>query len=87
MDSVLIERLEDSMRTVSFKLPEDLDKALSELARRRHSTRSALVREAITALTRDQDGSVLARAADLAGSVEGPPDLSTSPKHMADYGK
>jgi predicted transcriptional regulator len=75
------------MRTVSFKLPEELDRALSDLARRRHSTRSALVREAIEKLTRDQAGSVLALAADLAGSVEGPSDLSTSPKHMTGYGK
>lgn len=59
------------MRTVSVKLPEDLDQALSKLARRRHSTRSALVREAIEALTRSQSGSVLEHAEDLAGSVEG----------------
>jgi predicted transcriptional regulator len=77
----------EPMRTVSFKLPEELDRALSDLARRRHSTRSALVREAIEKLTRDQPGSVLALAADLAGSVEGPSDLSTSPKHMTGYGK
>lgn len=77
----------EPMRTVSFKLPEDLDQALSEIARRKHSTRSAVVREAIEALTRVHGGSVLARAADLAGSVEGPADLSTSPKHMTGYGK
>ena len=34
------------MRTVSFKLPEQLDDVLSELARRRKSSRSAVVREA-----------------------------------------
>jgi len=77
----------EPMRTVSFKLPEDLDRALTELARRKHSSRSALVRQAIKTLTRDQGRSVLARAADLAGSLEGPADLSTSPKYMAGYGK
>ncbi|MGI8510055.1 MAG: ribbon-helix-helix protein, CopG family [Gemmatimonadaceae bacterium] len=29
------------MRTVSFKLPEQLDDALSDMARRRNSSRSA----------------------------------------------
>lgn len=77
----------EPMRTVSFKLPQDLDKALSDLARRRHSTRSALVREAIEALTRDRAGSVLSLAADLVGAVEGPSDLSASPKHISGYGK
>lgn len=77
----------EPMRTVSFKLPKDLDQAVTEIARRRHSTRSAVVREAIEALTRDQGGSVLARAADLVGSVEGPADLSISPRHMTGYGK
>ena len=34
-------------RTVSFTLPEQLDDALTDLARRRNSSRSALVREAL----------------------------------------
>lgn len=32
-----------------------------------------------------EPGSVLDRTADLCGSVEGPEDLSTNPKHMEDY--
>ncbi len=35
------------MRTVSFKLPEQLDNELTALAKRRRSSRSALVREAL----------------------------------------
>lgn len=77
----------EPMRTVSFKLPENLDRALTELAERRHSSRSALVRQAIKALTQNQESSVLARAGDLVGSLEGPSDLSTSPKYMTGYGK
>ncbi len=34
-----------------------------------------------------QPGSVLALTADLCGSLDGPGDLSTNPKHMEDYGK
>ncbi|MSR06049.1 MAG: ribbon-helix-helix protein, CopG family [Gemmatimonadetes bacterium] len=75
------------MRTVSFKLSEQLDDALSDLARRRKSSRSALVREALEALATGQRRSVTAVIAKLVGSLEGPADLSTSPRHMTGYGK
>lgn len=77
----------EPMRTVSFKLPEDLDDALNELARSRGARRSALVREAIEALTRGKECSVTALADELVGSVEGPTDLVTSRQHMAGYGR
>jgi hypothetical protein len=76
-----------TMRTVSFKLPEDLDRAVSDLARRRRSTRSAVVREALQALVTAPRVSATALAGDLVGSFEGPGDLSTNPKYMADFGK
>jgi predicted transcriptional regulator len=75
------------MRTVSFKLSEQLDDALSDLARRRKSSRSALVREALEALATGKRRSVTAMIDELVGSLDGPVDLSTSPKHMAGYGK
>lgn len=77
------------MRTVSFKLPPDLDEALDDLARTRRRTRSELVREAIEALAKagGKRPSVTALTADLVGSVDGASDLSTSPKHLAGYGK
>jgi len=75
------------MRTVSFKLPEDLDDALSELARSRGASRSAVVREALEALAKGKRRSVTALAGDLVGSVDGPPDLATNRKHMSGYGK
>lgn len=75
------------MRTVSFKLPEDLDDALSELARSRGASRSAVVREALEALAKGKRRSVAALAGDLVGSVDGPVDLATSRKHMSGYGK
>lgn len=75
------------MRTVSFKLPDHLDRALDELARRHRSSRSAVVRAALEALAKGGRRSVTALAHDLVGSVEGPGDLSTNPKHMADFGK
>jgi Arc/MetJ-type ribon-helix-helix transcriptional regulator len=75
------------MRTVSFKLPEDLDDALNELARTRRSSRSALVREALESLAKGKRRSVTALAGDLVGSVDGPSDLATNRKHMSGYGK
>jgi len=75
------------MRTVSFKLSEQLDDALSELARRRKSSRSALVREALEALAKGKRRSVTAAVDELVTPVEGPADLSTNPKHMIGYGR
>lgn len=75
------------MRTISIKLPVVLDAALSELAKRRNSSRSAVVREAIEALTHDGRRSVTRIAHDLVGCVEGPADLSTNPEYLAGYGR
>jgi len=35
------------MATISIRLPDDLTQALDEIATRRHSTRSMLIREAV----------------------------------------
>ncbi len=75
------------MKTVSFKLPERLDTALTDLARSRKSSRSALVREALEALAKGERRSITARVDELAAGVEGPADLSTNRKHMAGYGR
>ncbi len=75
------------MRTVSFKLSARLDNALSDLARRRKSSRSALVREALEALATGKRRSVTAVVDKLVEPLDGPADLSTNPKHMAGYGK
>ena len=75
------------MRTVSFKLPPELDDALDELARSRGASRSALVREALEALAKGKRRSVTALAGDLVGSLEGATDLATNKKYMSGYGK
>ena len=75
------------MRTVSFKLPEELDDALNELARARGASRSALVREALEALAKGKRRSVTSLAGKLVGSVDGPTDLAAYRKHMAGYGR
>jgi predicted transcriptional regulator len=75
------------MRTVSFKLPEDLDDALSKLALRRGASRSALVREAIAAFAADKTRSVTSAVDAISRPIDGPRDLSTNTKHMAGFGK
>ncbi len=75
------------MRTVSFKLPAALDEALSDLARRRKSSRSALVREALEVLAAGSRRSVTAAVDELTGALDGPIDLSTNPRHASGYGK
>jgi metal-responsive CopG/Arc/MetJ family transcriptional regulator len=75
------------MRVVSFKLPDDLDRALTRMARERRATRSEVLREALETFARGSDRSVTTAAGDLVGSLTGPRDLSTNPKHMAGYGK
>jgi len=74
------------MRTISVKLPERLDDALSDLALRRAASRSALVREALEALATSPHRSVTAAVDDHIATVDGPADLSTNPEQMIGYG-
>jgi metal-responsive CopG/Arc/MetJ family transcriptional regulator len=76
-----------SMRVVSIKLPQELDEQLTEIARRRNASRSAVLREALESFARGSRRSVTQTAGDLVGSVNGPADLSASSKHMAGYGE
>jgi hypothetical protein len=82
---------ERSMKTLSIKLPEELDARLSATARRRGERRSAIVREALAAhldITGNSTGpSCLDLVADLAGCIKGPQDLSSNPEYMRGYGK
>lgn len=75
------------MRTVSFKLPAQLDDALSSLARERNASRSALVREALEALAKGKRRSVTALVDELLDGVDGPADLSSNAKHLVGYGQ
>ena len=79
------------MRTVSLKISPALDQAVEELARRRGVSKSAVIREAIERYlsggARPAKGSFLALAKNLAGCVEGPPDLSSNSEHLEGYGK
>lgn len=75
------------MKIASFKLPEELDRSITELARLRHTSRSAVVREALERLVAEPTRSAADLAGELVGCVEGPEDLSTSKAHLDGFGE
>jgi predicted DNA-binding protein len=78
--------MEIVMKTVSLKLPDALDGRLSVFIRKRKVSKSVVIREALEAyLARESEAepnSFLEAARDLCGHVDGPVDLSTTPKHL-----
>jgi Arc/MetJ-type ribon-helix-helix transcriptional regulator len=79
------------MKTISVKVPEELDLKLTAVAARRHESKSALIRAALDQVVESSEtstpNSCLALARDLIGSVEGPPDLSHNKKYLKGYGR
>jgi len=79
------------MKTVTFKLPEELGARISAAARRSRRSRSELVRQALEAWVARprgrQAGSCLDLIGDLVGSVAGPRDLSTNRRHLKGFGR
>ena len=72
-------------------MPKSLAAEVAAVAHRKCLSKSALIRDAIeTYLIGDQAArprSALDLVADLIGSCEGPPDLSTNNKYMDGFGK
>lgn len=76
------------MRAPAINLPEPLDDKLTVIAKRRHTTRAKALCEALDVLDRQTaKPTVASLAADLIGSLDGPGDLLSNPKHMAGYGR
>jgi len=79
------------MNTLTVKLPEPLERKLAEASRHEGRSRSAIVRDALEAFLERRgakdDLSALALAGRLAGTIEGPQDLSHNPVYLDDYGR
>lgn len=79
------------MKTLTLKLDDALCAQVGALAKRRGTTKSAVVRDAIKACLdqrhRSPLGSARALAKDLAGCVTGPADLSTNRAHLRGFGR
>lgn len=76
-----------SMRTLTVKVPAELDEAITAVARRLGTTRSNVVRTALRQIANQPELSMADLVGDLAGVVEGPTDLATNPAHMAGFGR
>lgn len=78
------------MQPISVKLPGNTRRRLDAAASRRGVPRSELVRQAVERMLAEDAGFrpvVADLVADLVGTVDGPADLSTSPEHMAGFGR
>ena len=79
------------METISVKIAESLNRKLEAVARRRGTTKSAVLRESLERMLAAEGeltpGSCLDLASDLAGSLEAERDLSTNPRHLTGYGR
>ena len=79
------------MKTISLKLPEEIDHRLEASAKGLGTSKSDLIRSAIEAYFAAAGpgyaGSCLDLAGDLAGILKGSADLSSNKKHMVGFGK
>ena len=82
---------EKSVTTVSLKMPETLAIQLEDTARLKGVSKSDLIRSALKAyLQSDVSGqrdSALSLAAEFAGVISGPQDLSANKDHMGNVGR
>lgn len=79
------------MKTLTLKIPDSLEAQLTILAQKRGTSKSSLVREALLKYFSythpENSASFLKLAEDLAGSIEGPSDLSNNPDYLHGYGQ
>ena len=78
------------MKSVSLKLPDELHSQLARLSKQRGAAKSEVVRDALEAYFADAKNggaSCADLAGDLVGSLDGPADLATNPKHLRGYGR
>jgi hypothetical protein len=79
------------MDTLTLKIPKVLKTKLSRYAEQKGLSRSEIVRKALLDFFSEGDvrlnGAFIDYSEDLAGSVEGPSELSTNKKYLDGYGK
>lgn len=76
------------MDSMTIKLPARLSARVARIARARHVSRSAVVRQAIEALPVDERDTIVERFGHLLGAARGlPRDLSTNKRHMRGFGE
>jgi predicted transcriptional regulator len=78
-----------TMESWTIKVPRRLSARVAQMAKKRHVSRSTLVREALEALTEGGSGQTFVeRVREHIGSADDlPADILTNPKHMKGYGR
>jgi predicted DNA-binding protein len=78
-----------AMTTISLKLPDTLESRLTVEAKRRRTSKSAIIREAVEQALAQQKRFVSCAdlAGDLIGSQPGPRDASTNQEYLRDLGR
>ena len=77
-------------KTLTLKVPPELDRRLERAARRRRAPKAELMRSAIERFLDAEEPasrSFGAEAGDLAGVVKAAPDLSYGKRHLRGYGR
>jgi len=80
------------MTTITCKIPDELNEQLEAEASRQLVPKSAVVREALERSLKHRrethQKTAFDRVKDLCGIIkDGPPDLSTNPEYMKDFGR
>ena len=78
------------MRSVSLKLPVEIDARLEARARKLGRTKSEITREALMRFLEGEPApavSCLDLVRDLVGVARGPGDLASNKKHLRGYGR
>ncbi len=81
------------MNTLTIKIPLQLEQEIVLASQREHLSKSELVRRALVAYVGQRKTgsaalSALEQAGDLVGCFTGgPPDLSSNPRHLDDFGR
>ncbi len=80
-----------AMKTLSLRVSDTLDKTLQREAKRRRTSKTALVKKVLedhfAARNGHKKATVGELAGDLIGCLEGPGDLSYNPKYLEGFGK
>lgn len=79
------------MTTITCKIPENLNAELEAAARRRRVGKSQIVREVLEQGLKQRKAAKAVTAYDLVrdicGTLRGPGDLTTNPRHMEGFGE
>jgi predicted transcriptional regulator len=75
------------LQTLTVKVPATLSAKIARLAKKRRTTRSVVIRDALEHASEGERPSFTEAAAKHIGVASGPGDLSTNPRYLSGFGK